>query len=166
MKTKHIRVFLILSIVIVGVISFALSAQNAEASTDLSDRFMVWLGLITWKDVVNESYRYRIFMGVIRQGAHFTIYAVGTLPVFLLIYTYKERIRTVLLLTLFSVGLYAVLDEIHQLFVSGRSFQLLDMATDILGAICTSLALAIVTYITNVIYHEHSNEKIGERKDI
>ncbi len=160
MKTKQIRIFLIALIALFGLIIFILSAQNAESSNGLSDKVLVWLRVITWKDIAEKSYRYYTYVGVIRQLAHFSLYAVSAVPVFLLIYTYKEKIMTVYFLTIGFVGLYAVIDEFHQLFVSGRSFQIFDMVTDLFGALCASSVMAFVTFITNVIYNEHSNEKV------
>lgn len=71
---------------------------------------MVWLGLVTWNDVIKESLRYHIIMSIVRQGAHFTFYAISALLVFLLIYTYKEKDRSALLLILVCFGAYAILD--------------------------------------------------------
>ncbi len=44
-----------------------------------------------------------------------------------------------LLLALFMVSLYALSDEIHQLFVRGRQFDLFDALFDVIGAASGSL---------------------------
>ncbi|HAJ57384.1 MAG TPA: teicoplanin resistance protein VanZ [Candidatus Omnitrophica bacterium] len=48
--------------------------------------------------------------------------------------TFKRLDRRALLLFLFVIVLYALSDEIHQLFVSGRFFSYGDILVDVLGA--------------------------------
>lgn len=47
----------------------------------------------------------------------------------------------------FTVGfglLNAILDEVHQLFVPGRSFQILDISADFLGILVASLCILLI----------------------
>ena len=81
-----------------------------------------------------------------RKTAHFTEYAIlGALFYLNLIQFPKlnSRIKKLLLPILFSF-LYAITDEIHQIFVPGRSAQFRDVLIDTLGA---SFG-ATITYLT------------------
>ena len=123
MKLKHIRSILIGIVVVFALMSFGLSAQNSVSSTSLSDQVLLKLGLIRFKDITSHSVRYAIWVSVIRQTAHFLLYTLGSIPVYMLIYTYTEKLFRVTGLTVLIVAMYALTDEIHQLFVAGRSFQ-------------------------------------------
>lgn len=73
---------------------------------------------------------------LVRKTAHFTEYAIlGALFYLNLIQFPKlnSRIKKLLLPILFSF-LYAITDEIHQIFVPGRSAQFRDVLIDTLGA--------------------------------
>ena len=83
---------------------------------------------------------------LVRKTAHFTEYAIlGALFYLNLIQFPKlnSRIKKLLLPILFSF-LYAITDEIHQIFVPGRSAQFRDVLIDTLGA---SFG-ATITYLT------------------
>lgn len=82
---------------------------------------------------------------LVRKTAHFTEYAIlGALFYLNLIQFPKlnSRIKKLLLPILFSF-LYACTDEVHQIFVPGRSAQFRDVLIDTLGA---SFG-AIITYL-------------------
>jgi hypothetical protein len=64
------------------------------------------------------------------------------LQFFLLLSMKKNNEKTILLTLSISI-VYAILDEIHQFFVPGRSMTIFDMAIDTIGIL---LATAIYTY--------------------
>jgi len=55
----------------------------------------------------------------------------------------KKRIHTVLRSAVFCM-IYAILDEIHQLFVPGRAFELVDLALDFTGS---SIGILLMYFI-------------------
>lgn len=89
----------------------------------------------------------------IRSIAHFAEFIPLGLFAFLLVLTFLEFKRKdfwyfVLVATVVSLmfsSFCGLLDEIHQIFVKGRSFQLVDILTDSLGALSgCSIALLII----------------------
>lgn len=117
---------------------FFFSSQNAESSAWLSLSLLELLNLGVF-GIVNY---------MIRKTAHFTEFAALAFSAFLFAVSFadgmKKRLVTFVYPLIFSV-LYAVSDEIHQLFVPGRACQLKDVLIDSAGALTALL-------ITNFIY--------------
>ncbi len=123
---------------------FLFSAQVAEQSDQLStgitekivkavEKVFPGLGLIT------ESMNH-----VLRKNAHFLVYLVlGALTVNALCSSGVRGFKGIAAALIVCV-LYAVSDEIHQLFVPGRSGQLTDVLIDSAGAAVGSFAVGIV----------------------
>jgi VanZ family protein len=58
---------------------------------------------------------------------------------------WKGELRLVSLVLVLGISeLYALSDEIHQLFVPGRTFQLMDLALDLLGGVIGLMVFAIL----------------------
>lgn len=87
---------------------------------------------------------------VIRKIAHFSIYMI------LAIFTYmfieelnikskseKERLRKNILYTCIFCLIYAIFDEIHQIYVPGRTGKVIDVIIDTLGA-CTGITIILI----------------------
>ena len=95
---------------------------------------------------VVERYQY-----VVRKSGHFTEYLIlGALctvasrqTFFLKAAKSKRRYGTVLVAVAIS-ALYAMSDEIHQLFVVGRACRFVDVLIDTSGAIVGALILTVV----------------------
>lgn len=82
---------------------------------------------------------------LVRKTAHFTEYAIlGSLFFINLRNTPKDLIKRPLVMSILFSLLYACTDELHQIFVPGRSAQFRDVLIDTLGA---SFGIAI-TYLT------------------
>ncbi len=86
-------------------------------------------------------------VGVSDKLAHFTAYTILTV---LLTFTisFQNKIKYLkqkaFISTLVIVNLYAVLDEIHQHFIPGRSMEFLDLLADFLGSILGVLIVYII----------------------
>ena len=82
---------------------------------------------------------------LVRKTAHFTEYAIlGSLFFINLRNTPKDLIKRPLVMSILFSLLYACTDELHQIFVPGRSAQFRDILIDTLGA---SFG-ATITYLT------------------
>ena len=68
---------------------------------------------------------------IIRKLAHFTEYFILGLLTYNMIHSYNKKAY----LSVIICVLYAISDEIHQLFVVGRSCKILDMVIDSMGSI-------------------------------
>ena len=70
----------------------------------------------------------------VRKLAHFSIYLVLGILVSLLLKTYSFTTKNIILLSILICFLYACSDEIHQLFISGRSGEFKDILIDTCGS--------------------------------
>ena len=89
---------------------------------------------------VNINEVVHILYNPIRECAHaFEYFVLGFL-------TFKNlenfNIKNKYVITLLFCFIFALFDEVHQLFINGRTFQIIDILIDVLG---TSLFLAITT---------------------
>ncbi len=131
---------LTLVILICGFI-FYMSSKNAVASSNISSSFISSIvGLLdrdftdlplNEKLLVIESYQL-----LVRKTAHFTIYAALGASAFGFFGTFN-RLKPIgyALICVVTVFLYAASDEIHQLFIAGRSGQFSDVLLDTAGGI-------------------------------
>lgn len=106
--------------------------SSLTATDSMSNTFFLtdWLGNI----FVNSTFiKSDLFVTIVRKSAHFIEYFIlGFLTVKSLGYYSKKNI---ILISLIFCIVYALTDEIHQIFVPGRAFMLMDVFIDSVGAI-------------------------------
>lgn len=90
----------------------------------------------------NETVRYyeephekAVIRYIIRKIAHFTIYFLGGIIIFLFFNTYNIPTWKKFLFTLIFTTIYASCDEMHQRFVEARDGKIEDVILDSLGAL-------------------------------
>lgn len=115
------------------IIIFSLSAQNGVDSQMLSDDFTFFLGLPL--SVVN----------FIRKAAHFLEFTGLAVLIYNALYRTFGFTRPYLSFILTAV--YAVSDEIHQIFVPERACRLFDIFVDCCGAVTGIAVLSIIIFI-------------------
>lgn len=126
---------IIYSILVVSwmIVIFLFSNQDATNSTDLTvgllDKILSFLGLENLENLVNL-----LFMPI-RKMAHYIIYLILGILVFNLIKEFNLSIKEIIIASLLICVIYAVSDEIHQLFVPGRAGKIIDVLIDSLGSI-------------------------------
>lgn len=132
-----------------GII-FWLSAQDADESSEQSSAVLLWL---------IEHFGENIFtVFIVRKLAHFLEYT--GLSLLFNISLYQTRKKKTLVIATLLASLYAVSDEIHQLFVDGRSCQISDWAIDTAGAILgTIVFLIIFTVIYKIISKKNTVDR-------
>ena len=140
MKKLYIAISWVLVVICMGII-FSLSAQNGEESTELSHSFVRMflerLGL-----TINE--------GFLRSCAHCLEFMGLSVLIFNAVYvTFETRLTP--LIAFAGTVLYAVTDEIHQIYVPERSFQLSDILVDSTGALIGVIASLIILKILLII---------------
>ena len=81
---------------------------------------------------------------IIRKVAHLTIYTIGGFLLINLIHIQKDR-KEIFYSGIVGV-LYAITDEIHQLFISGRTGHFTDVLIDMIGVILACLIYIFITY--------------------
>lgn len=147
-RTKIILGFLPLAILLITVFWF--SSNDSEDSSNQSKVVVKFIKasvlpdlntLVSKKDdrIVNK-----VLSHVVRKTTHFSIYALmGICSFGALWFIGRKKLRFFTALTFCFI--YAVTDEIHQVFVPGRSGELTDVIIDTSGSLLgVSLALMVV----------------------
>lgn len=135
---------------------FFFSSDTADESTKKSDGVIIHtIEAIIRRDLTDSEREkcLKYLVVPVRKGAHFSIYLV----LGILILSYASEFGSIsnkmILLSVFLSFLYACSDEIHQLFVPGRSGQFSDVIIDTLGAI-TGI------FIYKLIHNKFKKEEI------
>ncbi len=84
---------------------------------------------------------------VVRKLAHFSIYTLGGILILLHLNLYKIKQNKKVIIAWLIGTTYAITDEIHQLFVPGRSGEIRDVCIDSLGVITGIIILLIIINI-------------------
>ncbi len=143
MTTKrkiHIIISWVLVVICMGIIFF-LSAQNGEESSDLSGSFV--MALLNGLGIVIDE-------GVLRSIAHCLEFMGLSVLIFNAVYvTWFLKITPII--AFLGTVFYAITDEIHQIFVPERAFQISDILVDstgaLIGVIASFVILKVILYI-------------------
>ena len=133
------------AVVIWMILIFNLSSQVAEESNQLSTGITEAIARTIEKVVPNVEIDTGSFNHIVRKNAHFFAYFVLGILVMnafrrSVVYGYKSTV-----LAAAGCVLYAVSDEIHQLFVPGRGGQVKDVIIDSAGAGASSIIYLLVS---------------------
>ena len=71
----------------------------------------------------------------LRKGAHLSIYFILGILIYCLVKEYKLDKKKIFIISLLLCMLYACSDEIHQLFIFGRSGEIRDVLIDTFGSL-------------------------------
>lgn len=134
MIRKVIKIILVL---LWMVMIFLLSNEEAVKSSKKSDGLIIKsVELFTGKSLSDQEkekvLKYLVFP--VRKCAHLSLYLILGILVISLLREYMLINTKLVLLALLICFLYACSDEIHQLFVPGRSGEVRDVLIDTLGA--------------------------------
>lgn len=132
---KPTKIKAIISWVLVFIcmaIIFILSAQKGDDSQSLSDSIIIIFGLQFSSDFI-------------RTCAHFLEYAGLCVLIFNALYQSLGSFKPVLSVVISAI--YAVSDEIHQLFVEGRACQITDIIIDTAGATMGIAVLSTIIFV-------------------
>ncbi len=126
---------------------FMLSGQTAETSRGVSQGFtyMIFSFFKGFRSLP-VSRQTEIVLNaqhIIRKMAHFSIYAILGLLVFLLVRSYGVKCLKAFIECAVICFLYASSDEIHQMFVSERGPLITDVILDTVGS-CTGAIFVIL----------------------
>ena len=134
MIRKVIKIILVL---LWMVMIFLLSNEEAVKSSKKSDGLIIKsVELFTGKSLSDQEkekvLKYLVFP--VRKCAHLSLYLILGILVISLLREYMVINTKLVLLSLLICFLHACSDEIHQLFVPGRSGEVRDVLIDTLGA--------------------------------
>lgn len=135
------------------VIVFISSGQTAEQQSLIPvlekwlpnkplESFLSYFQIPYWGILVSIEERgyYAFVEFLIRKGTHFFYFGIISLAIYAALPKFKYRTITAVILTMF----FAVADELHQSFTSGRTASIQDVILDTVGAIT---ALTLLTCI-------------------
>lgn len=140
------NILTIILILWMGLVFF-FSHQQGEVSSKTSEGFIKQIlemipGINNMSDIEKANLIDNIHL-LIRKLAHFSIYAVGGIIMFLWINTYNFSVAKAFIMALGMCFIYAVSDEVHQTFIAGRSGEIRDVCIDTLGAL-TGISIVLL----------------------
>ena len=153
-KVKTLRVILIFFIILWTCLIFLFSSQDGGESSGFSRKFVEFF--IKDPEIVDLVEPY------VRKLAHFSEYGLGGVLFISLFSTYDWSDRRKII-TSISLGVwYAILDEVHQLMVPGRSGAFKDVYIDSLGIATGVIGMMIVLKITEIVINKKKNKKLSK----
>ena len=165
-KKIVLRTVLIILLLALMAIIFVFSHQPADMSSQVSGGliYRTLNFIVSGFDSLSEAEKAQMVESlqyVVRKGAHAFSYAtMGALSMGLMsTFDFKKRGLPAVLAFLICI-LYSVSDEIHQLFVQGRSGQVSDVILDSCGAI---FGIAIVALFICIARNRRQRRKIKEK---
>ena len=151
---KILKTINILFIITWMIVIFLFSAADAEKSDQQSDEVIIKTAETIKQEKLTPKEKETLiskYIVLVRKSAHFFLYFVLAILVYVLIHDKYDTTLKTFLLTLIVCLLYAISDEIHQLFSNGRTARLFDVFIDCSGAVLAEMILTIFYYLKNKI---------------
>ena len=162
---KFIRIVSPILLVCLMCVIFSLSHQPASESSQTSGSVIRFLAEIFIKDFENlsntiQSEIISSLQFIVRKGAHFSAYFVLGIFSFFTFLTYNKPSFIIRSLISLSVCFaFSVSDEIHQLFIPGRSGEIRDVLIDTGGSM---LSILILFFIFLSVFKKHNKVFKGD----
>ncbi|MEG1705249.1 MAG: VanZ family protein [Clostridia bacterium] len=145
---KNKTIIIVISFILVicwMILVFLFSSQISDESSKTSGCLIeTIIKLITGNNankVLIESLQH-----IVRKLAHFSIYAIGGILILSHINVSYENLKYKKTIALIIGIIYAITDEIHQLFIPGRSGNIKDICIDSLGVATGILLIYLVRF--------------------
>ena len=127
---RPLRYALLIPLILWMLVIFYLSSEGSDTSSERSGAIVETIRVVAG-GLPND-----ILTFLTRKAAHMIAYFILGVLMYLVVRTYNLRPRTAILLSIGLVCGYAISDEVHQLFVPGRSGEVRDVLIDtISGAV-------------------------------
>ncbi|MBF0989915.1 MAG: VanZ family protein [Clostridiales bacterium] len=149
-KIKYVKCIIA---IICCIIIFSFSAIPATASTKQSKGLTYNVIKLLNGNKLSERDLEKLtkkINPVIRKIAHFSIYMILAIVTYMFIEelnikskSEKERLRKNIIYTCIFCIIYAIFDEIHQIYVPGRTGKTIDVIIDTLGS-CMGIAILLL----------------------
>lgn len=160
MKLKIFRIVLIIMLFSTFFVIFGFSSQNGTQSkgisTKVTDTILSFSNKYKNANAKEKTKIRNKTNAVVRKIAHFTIYTILGILLMGIMTKTKLKIKWRVLITLGTGIIYAILDEIHQIFSPGRTPKVTDVYIDTLGIL---LGIVIILFIRE-IYHRYIAKKV------
>lgn len=138
---KNKKLFHSILVIIWMLVIFNFSSQNGTKSTKTSDVVTSMVVNVTTsvtnKDIPREEIKKKVEDStfLVRKTAHFTEYLILGILVLQLLSDYTKINKRMLIVSLIICYLYAVSDEVHQIFIPDRAAKVLDTFIDGAGSL-------------------------------
>lgn len=153
-KIKVLRGILVILIIINCMVIFKFSAEQSEKSDQTSGIVIDTIIELNPKTRnLNQEEKEKAKENIvtpIRKTAHFTIYTSLGMLLFLCAKTFEGKDKKRALISFLLAFLYACTDELHQVFVPGRSGEFKDVCIDSSGALTGILIVYLVWYLVKI----------------
>ncbi|MBD5390447.1 VanZ family protein [bacterium] len=141
-------ILIIIAIAWMGVI-FYFSHQNGNTSSSMSNRVtqtVVRIFIPNFSDLTKQEQTniLKDTSFIIRKLAHYSEYAILGLFLFSAVYVFTKNQKIVFLISGSLGVLYAISDEFHQSFISGRAPMVKDVLIDSIGLLTALFLLGII----------------------
>ncbi len=150
---RHAKLLISLLLIFQMLFIFTMSSFGSDSSNAQSSQIIQVLRQVFPSLSHTSGPDASVLTFIVRKTAHFTEYAI----LGILFYFFYRQILPrknglqLFVLAILSSFLYACTDEIHQLFVPGRSGQFTDVLVDTLGASFCCASLAFSNYLRRVL---------------
>ena len=153
---KYIKFINIVLLVICMISIFLLSSEDRKTSTNRSiDTTKKVVSVVTNDDSNSSevnSFAKKYFVKI-RKSAHFIEYLCLGILVINVIKDYKKiNYKWIIICILFCL-LYSVSDEVHQIYVPGRSCELRDIFIDTSGSIIGIIIFSLINFVYRKRYN-------------
>lgn len=136
-KNKKIAIIMWCLTALCMIVIFYFSSQPADQSMLQSGAILLWFQNHFGDGAITDF--------AVRKSAHFSEYAgLGFLLGWSWLFTKGKRLPVI---SVICASVYSISDEVHQIFVEGRSCQIFDWALDTLGAITGVLVFMLLCAI-------------------
>lgn len=163
-----IRKCIITGIVLLWMVMiFWFSSQTAQDSSQMSGGVgtfileTVFPGFQDLSETEKVLYAQRIEFPI-RKAAHASEYALLCIWIALWFKTFGVLKKRKLVVAVLLTTCYAITDEIHQLFVPGRSGEVRDVCIDALGAMVGAIAVSMIWKKLQKLQEKKKNQGIDE----
>lgn len=131
---------------------FIFSNEKATESKVTSRKVTIAIvQAISGKDISDNEKLLVSVDKIVRKLAHYTLYTVGGVLIISFAYTMDKTQKEKILYSLAFGICFVITDEVHQLFVPGRTGRLLDVGIDTLGIITGILIFLIIKKIIGAV---------------
>ena len=154
------RIIFAILIILNCMTIFYFSSQNSEESSNTSSGLVDKVAKIIIsinKNTDNDTLKDQVTFFV-RKAAHFSIYTVLGIWLMNEANTFKISKKVKILLCVLFGFLYAISDEFHQSFVSGRSQEIRDICIDTCGVLFGCILVLLAGLVIKKIF-DKKNKK-------
>ena len=96
---------------------------------------------------------------IVRKSAHIILFCLLSILCFIVIYEIKKNVKISTVVSYSITFIYACIDEIHQLFIPGRSGKINDVLIDSIGVIMGLIFINLIFMLNNKIKKSYSGNE-------